>query len=459
MAERTNQRDAAGKMLLADVYQGRNMQGIERGQIKKLLVLEALPKPVNFSGGMDLTSWLGTFMLERVLGVVPVEEDGSAYFEVPAGRTVLFVALDEKDMSVKRMQSFTNVQPGEVLGCVGCHENRVETPRPIQANNLTALRRPASKIKSFEPLPDVIDFRRHVQPILNKHCVACHNYKDRKGRVVLTEDLGITWSLSYYMLLANRQVADGRNGYGNQNPRSIGSSASRLMQKLEGSHNDVTVTPDEWRTVWMWIESGAPYAGTYAALRNGAEQVRQGAAMGAFHSPVLNTACGQCHGPGNKAAAIPYGISDEEQNKLKRERNLAPHERIVADEDCRFSAHVLLNVSRPECSPMLLAGLPESAGGWATCEHQFTGKDDPEYQTLLATIRNGKEQMDKVARFGTEAFKPNRQYVREMKRFGVLPAQFDPDRDPIDVFRTDQDYWKLFWCRPSRENKWAYLEY
>jgi mono/diheme cytochrome c family protein len=397
-------------------------------------------------------------MLERVLGVVPVEEDGSAYFEVPAGRTVLFVALDENDMSVKRMQSFTNVQPGEVLGCVGCHENRVKTPRPIQANNLMALRRPASKIKSFEPLPDVIDYRRHVQPILNKHCVTCHNYKDRKGRVVLTYDLGITWSLSYYMLLAKRQVADGRNGYGNQNPRTIGSSASRLMQKLDGSHNDVTVTPDEWRTVWMWIESGAPYAGTYAALRNGPEQVRQGAAMGAFHSPVLNTACGQCHGPGNKAPAIPYGISDEERNKLQRERNLAPHERIVRDEDCRFSAHVLLNVSRPECSPMLLAGLPESAGGWGTCEHRFTGKDDPEYQAILAAIRNGKEQMDKVARFGTETFKPNRQYVREMKRFGVLPAQFDPDRDSIDVFRTDQEYWKLFWCRPNRENKWAYLE-
>jgi hypothetical protein len=38
---------------------------------------------VNFSGGQDLTSWLGTFTLERVLGTVPVEEDGSAYFEVP----------------------------------------------------------------------------------------------------------------------------------------------------------------------------------------------------------------------------------------------------------------------------------------------------------------------------------------------------------------------------------------
>ncbi|MHC4085639.1 MAG: HzsA-related protein [Planctomycetota bacterium] len=116
---------------------------------------------------MDLTSWLGTFMLERVLGTVPVEEDGSAYFEVPAGRTVLFVALDGNDLSVKRMQSFTNVQPGEVLSCVGCHEHRALTPASIGANRLMAVRRPPSRIEPFEGLPDVLDYRRHIQPILN----------------------------------------------------------------------------------------------------------------------------------------------------------------------------------------------------------------------------------------------------------------------------------------------------
>jgi hydrazine synthase alpha subunit-like protein len=458
MADRTDQEQAAGKMVLADVYHGRNMKGIERGQIKKLLVLEALPKPVNFSGGMDLTSWLGTFMLERVLGTVPVEEDGSAYFEVPAGRPVLLVALDENDMSVKRMQSFTNVQPGEVLSCVGCHEDRVVSPRAIKANNLRALARPASKIKSYKPLPDVIDFRKHVQPILSKNCVKCHNYKDRKGRVVLTEDLGVTWSLSYYMLLAKDQVADGRNGYGNQKPRTIGSSASRLMKKIDGSHHDVKLNPDEWRTVWMWLESGAPYAGTYAALRNGGEQSRQGAAMGAFHSPVLNQRCRNCHAEGKKATAIPYYISDQERNQYKRERNLAPYERIVREGDSRFSAHVLLNASRPEYSPMILAPLPKSAGGWGTCEHQFSGKDDVEYQVMLAAIRNGKKQMDQVGRFGTPQFKPNRQYVREMKKFGILAAQFDVSRDPIDVFETDQKYFELFWCRSSSSNKWDYLE-
>jgi cytochrome c553 len=458
LADRTSPDQATGQMILADVYSGRNMEGVLPGQIKKLLVLEPLPKPVNFSGGMDLTSWLGTFMLERVLGTVPVEEDGSAYFEVPAGRTVLFVALDANDLSVKRMQSFTNVQSGEVLGCVGCHEHRALTPASIKRNRLMAVRRPPSRIEPFEGLPDVLDYRKHVQPILNAHCVKCHNYKQRKGRVVLTEDLGIMWSLSYYMLLAKRQVADGRNGYGNQKPRTIGSSASKLMNKIDGSHHDVKVTPQQWRTIWMWLESGAPYAGTYAALRNAAEQARQGQALAAFHSPVLNVTCRQCHGPAKKAAPIPYGLSNEERAKYQRKLKLAPHERIVRDDDSRFSAHVLLNVSRPDYSPMLLGPLAKSAGGWGTCEHQFSSKDDPEYQALLAAMQNGKRQMDQVARFGTPEFKPNRQYVREMKRFGVLKPDFDLERDPIDIFETDQLYWKLFWYSPDGEKKWAYIE-
>jgi hypothetical protein len=208
----------------------------------------------------------------------------------------------------------------------------------------------------------------------------------------------------------------------------------------------------------MWLESGAPYAGTYAALRNGAEQVRQGKAVAAFHSPVLNVTCRQCHRPGKKAAPIPYGLSNEERAKYQRQQKLAPHERIVRDEDSRFSAHVLLNVTRPDYSPMLLGPLAKSAGGWGTCEHQFNSKDDPQYQALLAAMQNGKRQMDQVARFGTTAFKPNRQYVREMKRFGVLKPDFNLDREPVDIFETDQRYWKLFWYEPGNEKKWAFIE-
>ena len=100
------------------------MAGVQPGEIKRLLVIESLPKPINFTGGMDPLSYKGTFTLERVLGTVPVEADGSAHFHAPAVRSLFFVALDEDGRAVKRMQSFTTVQPGETLGCVGCHEQR-----------------------------------------------------------------------------------------------------------------------------------------------------------------------------------------------------------------------------------------------------------------------------------------------------------------------------------------------
>ncbi|MDR2850024.1 MAG: hypothetical protein LBW77_05735, partial [Verrucomicrobiota bacterium] len=157
---RVNPAAPSGQFVLADVYQGRNMAGVQRGDIKKLLVLEVLPKPVNFSGGMDLTSFSGTFNLERVLGTVPVEADGSASFLAPAGRSLFFVALDAADLSVKRMQSFANLMPGETFTCVGCHEERAGAAEASRADpTLLALKRPPSAIQRFEGFPDVPDFR------------------------------------------------------------------------------------------------------------------------------------------------------------------------------------------------------------------------------------------------------------------------------------------------------------
>src|ERR1041385_3997977 len=103
------------------------MDGVKRGEIKKLLVLETLPMPVHYTGGMEPISYGGTFTLERIGGTVPVEADGSDYFALAAVGSFFFVALDENDMSVKRMQSFTTVQPGEQQSCVGCHEHRSES--------------------------------------------------------------------------------------------------------------------------------------------------------------------------------------------------------------------------------------------------------------------------------------------------------------------------------------------
>ena len=444
-----------GQFILIDVYQGRNMEGVKRGDIKKLLVLEPLPKPVNFSGGMDLTSWLGTFNLERVLGTVPVEEDGSASFLVPAGRPLFFVALDANDLSVKRMHSFADLMPGETFTCIGCHETRSsaadarrDQPTPL------ALKRPPSVIQPFEGFPDVPDFQRDIQPILDRHCVTCHNPQKRAGTLNLAAALAPRFSNAYVALLARQQVADGANGLGNRPPRTIGSSASPLLARLSGGHHNVKVSPREWRMVWLWIEAAAPYAGSYAAVRNTEEQRYYGHAGNKIFGEcrdVFKRRCVECHKNTEEQNVSGFPLNwglrrDKEKKKLGRPTG--NHERIVLPNDpARFyDAGVLVDYTRPTCSSLLLAPLAKSAGGVGRCAREvFKDTSDPDYQKILASIESGKKLHDARPPWGAPGWRPNPQYVREMKRFGILPSDFDPEKDTLDPFATDQAYWRSLW--------------
>lgn len=67
LTTRTNLAQPTGRGYLQDAYTGRNMNGIQRGEIKKLLVLEPLPKPVNFNAYQEPLSLGGTFLLLTVL--------------------------------------------------------------------------------------------------------------------------------------------------------------------------------------------------------------------------------------------------------------------------------------------------------------------------------------------------------------------------------------------------------
>ncbi len=451
-----------GYMLLADVNHGRRMEGVKRGEIKKLLVLETLPMPVHYTGGMEPLSYGGTFTLERILGTVPVEPDGSAYFEVPALRSVFFVALDENDMSVKRMQSFATVMPGEQLSCVGCHEHRSQTPQPSQTT-LAALRKPAAKIAPILDVPDVVDFPRDVQPVLDSLCNDCHGYEKtprggpRAGRLVLTGDHGPLYSHSYYMLTIGRLFADGRNQpKSNYEPRALGSASSKLLTYLDGKHYDVKATPHQKKTLRLWIESGAAYPGTYAALGCGMignyqenNQLNTGAEWPATKAAreVVQRRCAGCHN--DPARVLPGDLADE--------RGVSFWMPSMDDPRLNTSRHIVWNLSRPEMSMMLLAPLANSAGGWGVCKDLkskqpvivFADKLDPDYQKLFALADAGKTFFEKERRFDMPQFKPREAWVREMKRYGILPASATRE-DNINVYSVERAYWESLWYQAPK---------
>ncbi len=471
---RSNPGETTGRLVLSNVYHGRNLSGIRPGEIKKFLVLEQLPKPVSFSGMQENLSMNGTFTLKRILGTVPVEADGSAAIEVPALRSLYLVALDEQDRAVKSMQSFFTVMPGETLGCAGCHEQRAQAAPPKET--LLALRHAPGRPEPISGVPDVIDYPRDIQPIWDRHCVECHCAEKPDGKAVLTGDHNEWFSQSYYTLFAHHQVHDGW-GYledGNRPPRALGSGASPLMKMIDGSHYQVQLSATERNLVRAWLDSGAAYPGTYAAPHTGTVAVK-------IPMAVLERRCASCHpvppkddrnsvlteprlyggeplheGGGGRATTVLTGLGP----RIRKVRAL--HTRTGYSNVPDYCLN-LYNLTHPEKSLILLAPLAKSAGGYGWCRSEsansetveagtvFPDTADSDYQAILSGILSAGKTLQSIKRFDMPGFRPNEHYIRELKRYGILPAEFDPAKDAIDVYETDRAYWRSLWHQPGVE--------
>ena len=142
---------------------------------------------------------------------------------------------------------------------------------------------------------------------------------------------------------------------------------------------------------------------------------------------------------------------------LADERGVSFWQPSMNDPRLNTSRHIVFNLSRPAKSLLLLAPLADGAGGWQLCREPgtqqrtpvFAGTNDADYQVLLALCQAGKAQLDRIRRFDMPGFRPRPEWVREMKRFGILAADA-PGDDPPDVYATEQRYWRALWPQPVR---------
>ena len=304
------------KCVVTDVYHGLN--DVERGSIKYIRVLEQIPRPWSARrfGRMNddqydqqhaVVSKDGALAVKVQHGVVPVEEDGSAHFLVPADTDIYFQALDENFLAVQTERTFVNYMRGETRACIGCHETPDAGPAPI-SSGLLALRREPSL-----PGPQIgettgrrpLHYPTDVQPVLDRHCVECHNETRKDGGLDLTGRMTRLFSASYENLLIERRGARrvrvdpglvptiGENHPKTGNvpylpARSLGSHNSLLiamlapdkvqlssdssrierLDKLVESHNDVRLAPEELLKISNWVDTNAQYYGSYYGRRN-----------------------------------------------------------------------------------------------------------------------------------------------------------------------------------------------
>ena len=267
-------------VVMSDVHVG--LAGVPRGTVKYLRVMETLPRPWAARRRWDgdsryqqhaVVSMNTHLHVKRLHGIVPVEEDGSAHFRVPADKNLFFQALDADLMEVQRMRTFVNFRPGERRSCIGCHEERKWAPalKPV-----LALRRaphdPAPQ--PGETAPRALYYPTDVQPILDKHCLACHNAEKREGNLDLSGELTELFNRSYENILSKELVAVWRENDPKTGeaapipPYTLGSHASRLITLIREGHEDVKLSREEFIKLVTWVDANAPYYGSYFGRRN-----------------------------------------------------------------------------------------------------------------------------------------------------------------------------------------------
>ncbi len=440
------------QVFLQDIYQGRKMADVKRGTVKKLMITQVLPEPVHYHGGYYPLNYNGGFALEKIWGTVPVYEDGSAKFEVPARRALALVALDENGRAVKRMQSFVGFAPGTSTSCVGCHENRTEAP--IRKKELPiAYKKGTSKIEPIPGVPPVIDYMHHVQPILDKYCISCHNPRKASGGVILTRGLTSQRIMSLLSLISRDQIVTGANKWGNMQPYSFGSGGSKLMDKLEGKHHCKRLEEKDLNLMRAWLDSGAFQIGSYAGVgtgfifdsyfENGYSAIDGSNPNVKAVNQVIGFKCTPCHNlKKQKKFGLHYipWVSIYTNIKVKKGED--------GVQDTKFLKAYLFDYLVPENSLALITPLAKSAGGLAegTKENPhpivFKDKNDFEYKKLESNFKAVSAYMRKNKPFVHEKnFRPTYGYVEMMKRCGILPKNF-PDDQPIAPLEIDAKYFK-----------------
>jgi len=270
-------RDA--EVFLTDVYAGPGLRGVPRGTIKALRLIGYQFAYQGVGGEPDSIGLDGPWDVRQILGTVPVHEDGSARFRVPAYTPVAVQPLDGEGKAVQLMRSWFTAMPGEVLSCVGCHETQNSAP-PNSANLAAQL--PPSEIRPWYGPARGFDFRREVQPVLDRHCVGCHDGKPRPdGRVIpdLTDrdpvptlpnknayNLAARYTPSYYQVRKWVRTPTRESDLHLLPPWEFHADTTRLVQMLQKGHHNVQLDPEGWDRLVTWIDLNAPAHGTWTAI-------------------------------------------------------------------------------------------------------------------------------------------------------------------------------------------------
>ncbi len=262
--DRVNLAKKDATVYLMDVYEGPGLSNVPRGTVKSLR-LYSFHYGYQRIGGHQHVGMEGPWDVRRILGTVPVSEDGSAYFSVPANTPIAVQPLDSEGKALQVMRSWFTAMPGEVLSCVGCHEPQNTAP-PSQFT--LAARRTPDAIAPWYGKARGFSFIHEVQPVLDRHCAGCHGAADSAdGRPDFTsyaERGPGNFNKPYLALHPYVRRPGPESDYHLQKPLEWHADTSELIQLLAKGHHGVQLDREGWDRLITWIDLNVPDHGRWS---------------------------------------------------------------------------------------------------------------------------------------------------------------------------------------------------
>lgn len=254
--------DKQATVFIQDIYEGEGLKGIPRGTVKSLRLHAYEYAYVQTQSDHNWHGIQSGWDIKRMLGTVPVEEDGSVIFKIPANTPVSIQPLDKDGVAVQWMRSWLTGQPGEIVSCVGCHEdqNQIVIPKRVIASQKAphALTPPEGGTRSFT-------FDLEVQPIWDRACIACHNGEGKAFDLRGGKKDGKGYGTSYLNLHPYVHRQGGEGDMVVLYPYEYHPNTSELVRLLKKGHYNVQLTDAEWRKIYNWIDYNAPDKGYFNA--------------------------------------------------------------------------------------------------------------------------------------------------------------------------------------------------
>lgn len=267
IADMTNPERDTAQVFVANVYEA-DFPWPEGRTAHSLRIVQLFPKTTPAVDRPRIG--VGAQSLARaVLGTVPVAADGSVFFTMPAGIPVYFQVLDADGTAIQNMRSDTYAQPGTVLACLGCHEPKRQAGPHTLAAPALALQSPPATIQPEFPEANPLTFPRLVQPVLDRHCIACHD--GGKNKIDLRGDQfgEHGWSAAFAALRRYAWARHGGNGAIKINggsrslPGQVGAHGSKLYPMLRNGHQKLDLSPEDLRRIALWLDTNSNFYGAY----------------------------------------------------------------------------------------------------------------------------------------------------------------------------------------------------